>query len=51
MIFSQIGKGRVVSQIRLSKQRKVQILSCFNCPLEFYYPKNVDKLDYVLEEF
>lgn len=30
---------------RLSKQRKAQIQSCFICPLEFYYPKNVDEHD------
>ena len=48
--FWQIGKGIVVLQIRHSKQRK-QIQSCLNCPLGFYYSKNINKLDYLLEEF
>lgn len=49
-IFGKLEKAKWVLQIRLSKQRKAQIQSCFICPLEFYYPKNVDEHDDLPEE-
>ena len=50
-IFGKLGKTKWASQTRFLKQCKTQIQSCFNCQLDFHYPKNTEELDDLLEEF
>ena len=50
-IFGKLVQAEWVSQISLSKKRKAEVQSCFNCSLEFHYSENITKFDSLLEEF
>ena len=41
----------VVSFIKLDKQREAELQSCFDCQLDFYYPRNKEQFDDLLEYF
>ena len=38
--FGELNKAEWVSFIKLDKQREAEIQSCFECELDFYYPRN-----------
>ena len=37
--------------MKLDKKREAQIQSCFDCQIDFYYPRNKDKFENLLEYF
>ena len=49
--FGDIIKTEWVSYIKLDKKREVEIQSCFECQVDFYYPRNMEKFDNLLEYF
>ena len=49
--FGDIIKAEWVSYIKLDKKREAQIQSCFDCQVDFYYPRNKEKFDNLLEYF
>ena len=44
-------KAEWVSFIKLGKQREAELQSCFDCQLDFYYPRNKEQFDNLLEHF
>ena len=40
-----------MSFIKLDKQREAEIQSCFECELDFYYPRNKEQFEELLEYF
>ena len=40
-----------MSFIKLEKQREAEIQSCFECELDFYYPRNKEQFEELLEYF
>ena len=50
-VFGKLVQTEWISQISFSNMQEADIKSCFDCPLEFYYSKNINKLDSLLEEF
>ena len=49
--FGTLVKTEWVSYIKLDKAREAEIQSCFNCQVEFHYPKNREAFDNLLEDF
>ena len=37
--------------VKLDKQREAEIQSCFECELDFYYPRNKEQFEELLEYF
>ena len=40
-----------MSYIKLDKQREAELQSCFDCQLDFYYPRNKEQFENLLEYF
>ena len=49
--FGELNKPEWVSFIKLEKQREPEIQSCFECELDFYYPRNKEQFEELLEYF
>ena len=49
--FGELVKAEWVSYVKLDKEREAQIQSCFDCQIEFYYPKTKEKFENLLEYF
>ena len=49
--FDDITKAEWVSFIKLDKQREAEIQSCFDSQLDFYYPRNKEHFEELLEYF
>ena len=49
--FGKLIKVEWVSYIKLDKTRETEVESCFDCELEFRYPKNEDYFERLLQEF
>ena len=49
--FGELNKAEWVSVIKLDKQREAEIQSCFECELDFYYPRNKEQFEEYLEYF
>ena len=49
--FGELNKAKWVSFIKLDKQRETEIQSCFECELGFYYPRNKEQFEELLECF
>ena len=49
--FGELNKAEWVSFIKLEKQREAEIQSCFECKLDFYYPRNKEQFEDLLEYF
>ena len=49
--FGELNKAEWVSFIKLDKQRETEIQSCFECELDFYYPRNKEQFEEYLEYF
>ena len=49
--FWDLIKAEWVSYIKLDKKREAEIQSCFDCQLYFYYPRNKENFDNLLEYF
>ena len=49
--FGDIVKTEWVSYVKLDKQTEAQIQSCFDCQVDFYYPRNKEQFDNLLEYF
>ena len=49
--FGEINKAEWVSFIKLEKQREAEIQYCFECELDFYYPRNKKQFEELLEYF
>ena len=49
--FGDIIKTEWVSYIKVDKKREAQIQSCFDCQVDFYYPRNKENFDNLLEYF
>ena len=49
--FGQLNKAEWVSFIKLDKQKEAEIQSCFECELDFYYPRNKEQFEELLEYF
>ena len=43
--FGDLNKAEWVSYIKLDKQRKAELQSCFDCQLDFYYPRNKEQFE------
>ena len=39
--FGELSKAEWVSFIKLEKQSEAEIQSCFECELDFYYPRTI----------
>ena len=49
--FGTLVKTDWVSYIKLDKARDAEIQFCFDCQVEFHYPKNREAFDNLLEDF
>ena len=49
--FGDLIQVEWVSYVKLDKKREAQIQSCFDCQTDFYYPRNKDKFENLLEYF
>ena len=49
--FGELNKAEWVSFIKLDKQREAEIQSCFECELDFYYPRNKEQFEELLKYF
>ena len=49
--FGELNAAEWVSFIKLDKTREAEIQSCFECELEFYYPRNKEQFEELLEYF
>ena len=49
--FRDLAKAEWISYIKLDKRREAEIQSCFNCELEFHYPKNKEHFENLLQDF
>ena len=49
--FGELIKAEWISAIKLDKQREAELQSCFDCQLDFYYPKNKEQFDNLLDYF
>ena len=50
-MFGNIKNVSWVTNIMLLKEREHQIRSCFNFPVELFYPQNVSEFNIVIENF
>ena len=49
--LGELLKTEWVSYVKLDKQREAEIQSCFDCKRDFYYPRNKDKFETLIEYF
>ena len=49
--FGKIKRAEWVSYIPLTSKREAEIQSNFSCKVKFYYPRSVEELEDLLEEF
>ena len=49
--FGELEIADWVSYIKLDKKREAEIQSCFYCELNFYYPRNKEQFEELLEYF
>ena len=49
--FGKIKRAEWVSYIPLTVKREAEIQSNFSCEVSFYYPRSIDELEDLLEEF
>ena len=49
--FGELNKAEWVSFTKLDKQREAEIQFCFECELDFYYPRNKEQFEELLEYF
>ena len=49
--FGDLINAEWVSYIKLDKKREAELQSCFDCQLDFYYPRNRENFDNLLEYF
>ena len=49
--FGDLVKAEWVSYVKLDKQGEAELQSCFDSQLDFYYPRNRDRFDELLEYF
>ena len=49
--FGELKKVEWVSYMQLNSEREAEIRSCFSCPVEFHYPKELEKFNDLLEVF
>ena len=49
--FVDLVKAESVSYIKLDKQREPELQSCFDSQLDFYYPRNREQFEELLEYF
>ena len=49
--FGVLRKAQWVSYIPLTEEREAEIQSNFSCTIDFWYPRSVNELDNLLEEF
>ena len=49
--FGELNAAECVSFIKLDKAREAEIQSCFECELDFYYPRNKEQFEELLEYF
>ena len=49
--MTNLKKTEWVSYIVLTREREVEIESCFQCEVEFYYPQDQVALSDLIEEF
>ena len=49
--FGELNAAEWVSSIKLNKAREAEIQSCFECELDFYYPRNKEQFEELLEYF
>ena len=49
--FGELNAAEWVSFIKLDKTREAEIQSCFECELDFYYPRNKEHFEKLLEYF
>ena len=50
-LWGDLVKAEWVSYIKLDKRKEAKIQSCFNCELEFHYPKNKEHFENLLQDF
>ena len=49
--FGELNAAEWVSFIKLDKANEAEIQSCFECELDFYYPRNKEQFEELLEYF
>ena len=49
--FGELKRVEWVSYMQLNSEREAEIKSCFSCPVEFHYPKELEKFNDLLEVF
>ena len=49
--LGDLVKAEWVSYIKLDQRREAETHSCFNCELEFHYPKNKEHFENLLQDF
>ena len=49
--FGELKTAEWVSYIKLDKAREAEIQSCFECELDFYYPRNKEQFEELLDCF
>ena len=49
--FRELNAAEWMSFIKLDKTREAEIQSCFECELDFYYPRNKEHFEELLEYF
>ena len=49
--LGELVKAEWVSFMKLDKQGEAELQSCFDCQLDFYYPRNKEQFDNLLEYF
>ena len=49
--FGELEVAEWISYIKLDKKREAEIQSCFYCDLNFYYPRNKEHFEELLEYF
>ena len=49
--FGELKKVEWVSYMQLNSEREAEIKSCFSCPVEFHYPKELEKFNDLLGVF
>ena len=50
-LFGKIKDVSWVTKIALSREREQNIRSCFDVPMEFFYPQNVGELNVIIDNF
>ena len=50
-LFGKIKDVSWLTKIVLSRERQQSIRSCFDVPVEFFYPENVAEFNVIIEDF